>query len=317
MSRAPNPEHSVRYAWYVAGLLTLVQIVSYLDRFLPSLLVQPIKHALNLSDFQIGLLLGPAFIIFYVTLGLPLGWLADRINRRAILAVGIAIWCTMTAAGAVANSFLTLFLTRLGVGVGEACVAPVSISLISDYFTRERRAQAISLFMAGAFLGAGSTFLFFGPLVHYIQSLPAVTLPLLGQLQSWRLCFLIVGAPGLLLTLLMLTVREPRRQERVAIGTASNPDSNPSFADGVAYITRRWRAFGTLFITSPWARLRCGTLRSSSVLGTGTWPRSGSRSGSSCLPQVLLALSSECSSPDARRRPAGSMRRCGHCSSGF
>ena len=250
MSRAPNPEHSVRYAWYVAGLLTLVQIVSYLDRFLPSLLVQPIKHALNLSDFQIGLLLGPAFIIFYVTLGLPLGWLADRINRRAILAVGIAIWCTMTAAGAVANSFLTLFLTRLGVGVGEACVAPVSISLISDYFTRERRAQAISLFMAGAFLGAGTTFLFFGPLVHYIQSLPAVTLPLLGQLQSWRLCFLIVGAPGLLLTLLMLTVREPRRQERVAIGTASNPDSNPSFADGVAYITRRWRAFGTLFIAS-------------------------------------------------------------------
>src|ERR1700686_5445005 len=142
-------ERSSLYAWYVAGLLTLTQIVSYLDRFLPSLLVQPIKHALKVSDFQIGLLLGPAFVIFYITLGVPLGWLADRVNRRVILAAGIAIWCTMTAAGAVASSFMPLFVTRLGVGVGEATVAPVSISLVSDYFTRARRAQAISLFMAG------------------------------------------------------------------------------------------------------------------------------------------------------------------------
>src|SRR6202030_3211972 len=108
----------------------------------------------------IGLLLGPAFIIFYITLGVPLGWLADRTSRRGILAVGIAIWCTMPAAGAVAKSFLPLFLTRLGVSIGEATVAPVSISLISDYFTRERRARAISLFMSGAFLGAGTSFLF-------------------------------------------------------------------------------------------------------------------------------------------------------------
>jgi MFS family permease len=259
MSRAANSEHSVQYAWYVAGLLTLVKIVSYLDRFLPSLLVQPIKQSLHLSDFQIGLLLGPAFIIFYITLGIPLGWLADRVNRRVILAAGIAIWCTMTAAGAVASSFMPLFVTRLGVGVGEATVAPVSISLISDYFTRARRAQAISLFMAGTFLGAGSSFLFFGPLVHYIESLPPVSLPLLGQLQSWRLCFLIVGLPGLLLTLLMLTVREPKRQERVAMVSAAPAEANPTFGDGLTYIVRRWRAFGTLFVASA-CNLTMGTL---------------------------------------------------------
>ena len=160
----------------------------------------------------------------------------------------------MTAAAAGATSFVPLFVTRLGVGVGEATVAPTSISLISDYFTRERRARAISLFMSGAFLGAGSSFLFFGPLVHHIQSLPPVSLPLLGELQSWRLCFLMVGAPGLLLTFLMLTVREPERQDRVAMGPAQGPHkgaaANPAFRDGLAYILQRWRAFGTLFVAS-------------------------------------------------------------------
>src|SRR5579859_5544155 len=91
----PARSGTTRYAWYVAALLTLTQIVSYMDRFLPSLLVTPIKQELGVSDFQIGLLLGPAFVIFYITLGVPIGWLADRINRRAILAAGIAVWCVM------------------------------------------------------------------------------------------------------------------------------------------------------------------------------------------------------------------------------
>ncbi len=244
------PQRSTRYAWYVAGLLTLTQIISYVDRFLPSLLVIPIKRDLDLSDFQIGLLLGPAFILFYITLGIPLGWFADRASRRAILAAGIAIWCSLTAAGAVATSFIPLFMTRLGVGIGEAAVAPVSISLISDYFTRERRAQAISLFMAGAFLGAGSSFLFLGPLVHYIEGLPPVALPLVGHLQSWRLCFLIVGAPGLILTTMMLTVREPKRRDLVAMQGSAVTESTPSFGNAFGYIGRRWRAFGTLFVAS-------------------------------------------------------------------
>jgi MFS family permease len=240
-NRTKPSEFSPAYAWYVAALLTLTQIVSYLDRFLPSLVLQPIKHALALSDFQVGLLLGPAFVVFYVALGVPLGWLADRVSRRAILAVGIAIWCTMTAAGAVAMSFVPLFLARLGVGFGEATVAPASISLISDYFTRERRARAISLFMSGAFLGAGTTFLFFGPLVRRIESHPSFSLPILGQLEPWRMSFVLVGLPGLILAVLMLTVREPRRLERTAAA---------GFTAAFAYIAQRWRAFGTLFLAS-------------------------------------------------------------------
>ena len=242
-------QRSVRYAWYVAGLLTLVQIVSYLDRFLPSLLVPPIKHDLGINDFQIGLLLGPAFIFFYITLGIPLGWLADRVNRRWLLSAGVAVWCSLTAAGALAGSFVPLFMTRLGVGIGEAAVAPASISLISDYFPRDRRSAAISLFMAGAFLGAGIAFLFFGPLVHAIEGLPPITLPLFGPLRSWRLCFLIIGAPGILLTLLLLTIAEPRRADRVAL-TEGGTLGATGFAAGLTYIGRRWRAFGTLFLAS-------------------------------------------------------------------
>jgi MFS family permease len=241
--------NSMLYAWYVVSLLTLTQIVSYMDRFLPGLLLEPIKHDLHLNDFQIGLLLGPAFAVFFIALGIPIGWLADRVSRRALLAIGITFWCLMTAMGSIARDFLPLFTTRLGVGVGEATVVPSSMSLIGDYFPRERRSRAISLFMTGTFLGAGSSFLFFGPLVHHIEALPPITLPLLGQLQSWRLCFLIVGLPGIVMTLLMLTVREPARMDRVALdGEVSL--SKPSLKDAISFIGKYWMAFGALFIAS-------------------------------------------------------------------
>lgn len=244
----PNPDplaqRSLRYAWYVTGLLTLLQVISYLDRYLPSLLLEPIKHELKLTDFQAGLLLGPAFTLFYAVLGIPLGWLADRASRRALLAAGAAIWCLMTASAAVAGGFLSLLVTRLGVGVGEASVAPASISLISDYFTPERRARAISLFMSGTFLGAGTAFLFFGPLVHYIESLPPITLPVVGPLASWRLCFLLIGLPGLLLSVWLWTVREPCGRERGA------RQMGATFGEGLTFIAAHWRAFTTLFVAS-------------------------------------------------------------------
>ncbi len=256
------PEHSTRYAWYVTILLTLTQIVSYLDRFLPSLLVRPLEHDLHINDFQMGLLLGPAFAVFYAILGLPLGWLADRFNRRLILAAGVAIWCAMTTAGALVASYIPLFITRLGVGIGEAAVAPASVSLIGDFFGRTRQSRAMSLFMGGTFIGAGASFLFFGPLVHYIENLPPISLPMVGSLASWRLCFVLVGAPGLFLSVLLLAIREPARRDRVPLrrdaGAQQRLDA-PQFRDALAYIALRWRAFGTLFVASS-CNVMMGTL---------------------------------------------------------
>lgn len=239
-----------RYAWYVVILLTATQVVSYIDRFLPSLLLESIKHDLALTDLQVGLLMGPAFGLFYVFIGVPIGWLADRYSRRRILAIGISLWCTMTAAAGLARGFVPLFLTRMGVGLGEASVAPCSVSLISDYFPRERRAPPLSLFMAGTFLGAGTAFLFGGPLVHHIASLPSVHLPLLGDLRSWQLAFVVVGLPGFVLAALMFTIREPRRQDQARRELDADAAGHALLGAALRFMRKRWTAFGTLFIGS-------------------------------------------------------------------
>lgn len=243
---------SRRYAWYVVILLTLTQVVSYIDRFLPSLLIEQIKRDLALSDFQVGLLLGPAFGLFYVFVGLPIGWMADRFSRRRILAIGISIWCSMTAAAGLAKGFVPLFCARLGVGLGEAAVAPCSVSLISDYFERPKRPPAISTFMAGTFIGAGAAFLFGGPIVFAIAQMPAMSLPLLGEVQTWQLAFFIVGLPGLLFAGMMFTIREPKRMDQAMrnIESGANAAGAASIGSALRYIRLRWRGFGTLFAGS-------------------------------------------------------------------
>ena len=107
---------SAVYRWYVVFLLLLVFILSYFDRYILSLLVDPIKEVMHLSDFQIGLLLGPAFSLFNVAVTLPLGWYADRSSRKWLLIAGIVIWCTMTVASGFAMSFVPLLVFRLGLG---------------------------------------------------------------------------------------------------------------------------------------------------------------------------------------------------------
>jgi MFS family permease len=240
---------SRRYAWYVVLLLMLTQVVSYIDRFLPSLLIEQVKTDLTLSDFQVGLLLGPAFGFFYVFVGVPIGWMADRYSRRRILATGIAIWCSMTAAAGLARSFVPLFCARLGVGLGEAAVAPCSVSLISDYFERPKRAPAISTFMAGTFIGAGTAFLIGGPVVYAITQMPAPNLPLLGEVATWQLAFFVVGLPGLLLALAMFTIREPMRMDQAKRDIDSG-DGGATIGEALRYIRARWRGFGTLFVGS-------------------------------------------------------------------
>ena len=241
---------ATRAGWYAVLLLTATQIVSYVDRFLPSLLIGPVKSDLGLTDLQVGLLLGPAFGIFYVLVGLPVGWLADRVSRRGLLAAGITVWCSMTAAASLARTFVPLFAARFGVGIGEATVAPCAVSLISDYFPRATRARAMSVFMSGTFLGAGSAFLFGGLLVHHIASLPPLPLGPLGELRPWQMTFLIVGIPGLLLAALMFTLREPRRRERIAQDIAMDARGSASLPAAAGFIAHRWRAFGMLFVGS-------------------------------------------------------------------
>ena len=231
------------YAWYVASLLSFVYILSYVDRYILSLLIEPIKLSLGLSDFQIGLLIGPAFVILFAIVGLPIGWLVDRKSRTAILSIGIALWSVMTAACGLANSFLSLFMMRVGVGIGETTAAPCSFSLFGDYFPKDVRPRAVALFMLGAPAGAGATYIIGGQIVEYIARSPSIILPFYGELMAWQTAFLIVGLPGLVVSLIVwLTVKEPKRQEIL-----SEKEDGPTLAEAASYMWEHKASYASVF----------------------------------------------------------------------
>ncbi|MEG3086269.1 spinster family MFS transporter [Sphingomonas sp. PB4P5] len=208
-ARYPRPA----YAWYVVAVLLIVGITSFLDRYLISLLVEPIKADLGISDTQISLLQGAAFAVFYVAFGLPFGALVDRANRRNILAGGIALWSVMTFACGLAETYWQLFFARAGVGIGEACLAPAAYSLIADYFAPARRGRAMSVYNMSNYLGVGASLLVGGIVLRALGGAVTAQLPVLGNVTSWKAVFFLVGTPGLLLSVLMFTVREETRKQ--------------------------------------------------------------------------------------------------------
>jgi len=211
-----------RYAWYAVFVLTVCYTFSFVDRLILAFLVGPLKADLHLSDTQIGLLQGLAFAFFYAILGVPMGLVADRAHRRNLIIVGVLVWSLMTTYGSVAGSFGALALARMGVGVGEATLAPAAFSMIADYFPKERLSSALSVYAMGVQIGAGLALIVGGLVVQAVMHLPPVDLPVIGPTAPWRMTFLIVGAPGVFVALLLATVREPPRR-RAALPSASAP----------------------------------------------------------------------------------------------
>lgn len=206
------PYPRAAYAWYVVALLIVGYVVAFIDRGILALLIEPIKLDLALTDTQMSWLMGPAFGVFYVTLGIPIGVLADRYSRRNIIIAGIVLWCLATAACGLADSFAELFAARVMVGVGEATLAPAALSIISDYFPRDRALRAVGLFNMGQSVGAGLAFLLGGQVILWVTASDGIDWPVLSELAPWQLTFILVGLPGLLVALLMLTVKEPVRR---------------------------------------------------------------------------------------------------------
>ena len=191
----------------------LAQVVSFIDRQVITLLVQPIRADLAISDTEMSLLMGLAFAIFYVTMGVPIARLSDRYSRRTVIAIGIFLWSLATAACGLARNFGQLFLARVGVGVGEATLTPAAYSMIADYFPRQVLGRAIGLYAVGVYLGAGLALILGGAAVRLITASGPVDLPFVGTLAPWQLTFMVVSVPGLLIVaLMMFTVREPVRQ---------------------------------------------------------------------------------------------------------
>jgi MFS family permease len=233
------PVQARRYAWYITIVLMLCYALSFVDRQILSLLVSQIKADLRISDTRIGLLQGLSFALFYASMGLPLGRIADLANRRNLVAICIAFWSCFTAACSGAKSFATLFLARMGVGVGEAGLNPACFSILSDYFSKERLGAALSVFYIGNLLGSSLALILGGTAVQAITQQPEITLPILGTIASWRLTFLIVGIPGFLFALLVFTVQEPVRK---SLARSSSGAVRMSLGETFRQVSARWQS---------------------------------------------------------------------------
>ena len=232
------------YAWYVVVVLLIAQGFSFLDRMIMGLLVGPIRASFDISDTQYSLLAGFAFSLFYAVMGIPLARIADAGNRRNLIAAGIAVWSAMTALCGLAKGFWGLFLARVGVGVGEAALGPAAYSILADYFPKSSLARALSVYMLGVTFGSGAAYMLGGAVVGYVQGMEAIQLPVFGAMEGWQLTFLIVGLPGLLVSLLVIaTVREPMRQ-----GIGENPDAFP-IREVIAYVWARRGGYGALILS--------------------------------------------------------------------
>ncbi|MAG29774.1 MAG: MFS transporter [Deltaproteobacteria bacterium] len=206
---------------YALGLLSLVYAVNLMDRQLLSILLEPIKQDLGISDTALGFLTGFAFAIFFSVAGIPIARWADRGSRRDVIAIGLVLWSLATAASGLALSFVHLALARIGVGVGEAAGNPPAQAMISDYFPPERRATAIAVFTMGANVGIMMGLVAGGWLADQV---------------GWRQTFLIVGLPGIALALVIrLTLREPSRGASEGRGDIDAP---PSLAEVLRYFAR-------------------------------------------------------------------------------
>ena len=197
------------YARYLLFVLVIVCMVNFIDRQILSILAEDIKRDLGLTDADLGFLYGTAFAVFYALFGIPLGRLADNWVRVRLLTLGLTIWSAMTALSGLAGNFVQLGAARVGVGIGEASAGPAAYSMLSDWFPKRQRATALAVYSAGLYLGGGAS-LFIGAVVVKAWN---SAYPLGGPLGlvGWQAAFLAVGLPGLLLALLVSTLKEPIR----------------------------------------------------------------------------------------------------------
>lgn len=223
--------------WWVAVVLMLANTLAFVDRQALALLVQPIKADLGISDTAISLLYGLSFTLFYVAVGLPIARIADRSNRRNIVAGAILVWSVATSLCGMARSFTSLFAARVGVGAGEGGLTPAAYSLLSDYFPRDRLPLAMGIYQVGIYLGSASALVIGGVVFAHLPPGGTVMLPVLGAMKGWQLVFLLLGLPGLVLAAVTMTLREPVRRG-AGVTQASVP-----LAQFFAHVGARRRAY--------------------------------------------------------------------------
>lgn len=225
--------------WYMIGVMTLVSIVGYIDRQIVNLLVEPIKADFKVSDTQISLLQGLAFMTAYVAISPLFGRWVDKGNRRNILIFQVVVWSAFTAMCGLVRNYTQLFVARVGVGAAEAGLVPATWSIIGDSFDADRLPRAFSIYLMAPYLGGGLAMVAGGMLLRAAEGWRAYSLPLVGALAPWQLVFVAVGIPGMIMGAVLLTVREPSRGGVPAPQAMEHPASTePTLAE---VFTTLWR----------------------------------------------------------------------------
>jgi MFS family permease len=231
---------NLRYAWFVVGILMLANISSFIDRQILALLVAPIKRDMHLSDTQMSLLMGLSFALFYTIFGIFIGHFADKYNRRNIIIAGVTVWSLMTALCAGVKNYAQFFAARTGVGVGEAALAPSAYSIITDYFPKNKLATALSTYSMGIFLGSGLALLIGSQLVGNLPTSGTMHIPFLGDVFHWQMLFVYIGLPGLVIALLMLSIKEPARKNFLKKDTI---ETEPTLREALAVIWEQRKTY--------------------------------------------------------------------------
>jgi len=239
ISEKPYPPSG--YGWFLVAMLTLAYVLSYIDRSILGLLIEPIKADLSLTDEQIGLIFGPAFAILYATMGIPIGWLVDRARRTWIVSAGLIVWSAATAISGLATSFWQLFFARMTVGIGEASLSPSAMSIIGDSFPPEKRGKPIAVYTAALSMGGGIAYLIGGAVLDWAKSSSSIDVPFVGSLAPWQATFFAVGLPGILVGLFFVFMRDPERREVTSedVGLAGN-----SLMDAARYVGNNFAVIG-------------------------------------------------------------------------
>jgi MFS family permease len=231
-------------AWPVVIVIFIASIISAIDRGIFSLVIDPIRHDLHITDVQISLLQGLSFGILYATAGVALGLTADRYSRRNLLALGVLIWSIATVMGGFAQNFGELFATRVVVGLGEATLGPCTISIVADLFPPHRRGRPVSFCLLGQALGVGLSVLLVGLILSTLPGGFAIPALSIGTLAPWRIAFILFGLTGLVVVGLILTIGEPRRQ-----GVALKAVDGSRLRAAARHFRRGLRMFAPLYFS--------------------------------------------------------------------
>ncbi|MFM0298865.1 MFS transporter [Paraburkholderia sediminicola] len=234
--------NSILRQWGLVACLTVVSMLAQIDKNILVLMVGPIQRDFGASDVQISLLIGAAFAVANIVVGLPSGWLADRFNRRVVIAVGVAIWSLAVASNAVASAFVALLVARIIVGGAEALIPPSSYSLIRDGVDEQRRARALSVYTMSLMLGTGLSLVLGGPLLGAIQSAGIRSIPFIGTVSPWQVTLFLIGVVGLPMSLLIFLAKEPGRQQEASL------DASRSLSGIGRYLVVNRAIFLPLFI---------------------------------------------------------------------